>query len=421
MPEASAEDAGFLPKRGRISRFVVLLAVVIWIPLTLSGCVVPGSFRVFDSNPPKDELVELPPEDASRGLFDDASRSMKKYFGIDRADREGAKKLYVQAETTFKRAASLPQSDPERRKQFKQAASLYSKAAKKWPESALEQDAWFMAGESNFFADDLNDAEEFYSQLVKNHPRNRHIDRVQARKFQIGTFWVNMGKLKHYSILHPNFFDDSLPWTDVRGNGIRVYDQMRFDDPTGKIADDATMAGAVEHFERGEYEKADQWFTDLIQTFPDSEHQFKAHLLALRSKLNTYQGPLYTPQMLDEAQTLAKKMGRTFRVQLQAEPELEKLVAEADAEIRLRYAERLLVQGEYHRKRGENAAANWCYEKLVARYGDTPYTKYAQEGIAKTKGLEPLPEQRLAWLAQMFPDRQKQEPLVISQPDVLKR
>ncbi len=355
---------------------------------------------------------ELPPEEREKGLLGGIGKDFRKSIGLDKVDKDAARREYQAADAIFKEATQLSQNDPKRPKKFKAAAAQYKKAAKKWRESALEQDAIFMAAESMFFADELPEAEDLYSQLIKEHPRNRHVDKIQARKFMIARYWVDVGKERKYSFFRPNFFDKTLPWTDARGHGVRVYDKMRFDDPTGRLADDATMAGAVEYFEQEKFEDADQWFMDLIQTFPDSPHQYKAHILALRSKLNTYRGPSYTADPLLDSQKLLDKMARTFRQQIESEPEMSKTLAEANAEVKYRLAERLVYFANYYEKRGEYGPARWCYEQLQEKYSDTPLLDKAREGIARSKQYPDMPPQRLAWLASMFPDEEEQKPLI---------
>ena len=398
-----------------------LLLFALWLGLLPTiGCSLTGKRGLFDRNDP--DFVELPPEDGKKGLLGDATSEFRRLTGIKKKiDREGAKTTYQEAEAVFNAAAAMPVRGTARVSEFVRAAKVFKKAAKKWPESQLAQDAMFMAAEANFFADNLNDAEEIYSALMKEHPRNRFVSTIQKRKFEIGRYWMQVGTAHKRTIINPNFYDDKEPWTDTRGHGIRVLDKMRFDDPTGKLADDATMAGAVDLFEQKKYEQSEEWFSDLIQTFPDSPHQFKAHALAVRSKLNIYQGPRYTPDPLLDAEKLVDRMKRSFRMQLEADESMSKIVAEADAEIRLRMAERLAFTADYHEKRQEHGPATWYYARIIEKYSDTPYAEDARGKLPKLSGLPDMPAQRLAWLAKAFPEPEKQQPLVLSNAENLIR
>src|SRR5262249_52486022 len=53
------------------------------------------------------------------------------------------------------------------------ARKQFAKAADRWPDSALEEDATFMEGESYFFADRYSSAVDTYGNLVKKYPNTR--------------------------------------------------------------------------------------------------------------------------------------------------------------------------------------------------------------------------------------------------------
>ena len=95
-----------------------------------------------------------------------------------------------------------------------------------------------------------------------------------------------------------NFKDKTMPFWDSTGNTVAVYESIRMDDPTGPLADDATMATANTLFLKGRYEDAGYHY-DLMRTeFPQSEFQAQAHLLGMQSKLQSYQGPQYDDKPL---------------------------------------------------------------------------------------------------------------------------
>ncbi len=82
--------------------------------------------------------------------------------------------------------------------------------------------------------------------------------------------------------------------------------------PPADLADDATMAAAAEYIRQKKFEDADEFLTDLRETFSDSEHLFLAHLLGIRCKLEIYAGPRYSGLILEEAETLVKQTRQRF-------------------------------------------------------------------------------------------------------------
>jgi len=331
----------------------------------------------------------------------------------ERAKRlAAAKKHYVQGDRLFRAAAAGPKEDA--RSQYVAASKEFAQAVKSHPGSAIAQDAQFMLGESHFFADNLTRAEKAYGVLQKQFPNSRHNDRVAARQFAIAQYWVETEKAGASKVMPVNFTDSKRPWFDVDGHAIRVLDQIRFDDPTGKLADDATMAAAVEHFRQGHYLEADEFLTDLRETFTDSEHLFNAHILGIRAKMEMYAGAKYSRMVLDEANKLIRQTRTRFPNEMQ-NPETNEMLARAAAEVDYRLAERLAVRADYREKRGEYGAARQYYQELLADHEKTPFAEKARTELASIKEYPALPPQRLAFLTKIFPPGKRAKPLVTAE------
>ena len=323
-----------------------------------------------------------------------------------------AREHFVVADKAFRAASAMPRekSAPE----FLRAAKQFDKAVKAHPRSAIAQDAQFMEAESLFFADNLTRAEKAYSTLQKEFPNSRHNDRAAARQFAIAQYWIETEITGDNKIMPVNFVDRKRPWFDVDGHGIRVLDQIRFDDPTGKLADDATMAAAVEHFRQKNYIEADEFLTDLRETFTDSEHLFNAHMLGIRCKMESYAGPKYSRLVLDEASKLIQQTRTRFPDKMR-EPEVRDVIAKTAAEVDFLKAERLAIRANYREKRGEYGAARQYYQELLVDYDKTPFAENARTRLAAVEKLPALPEKKLAWLTKVFPEGQRAKPLKTSE------
>jgi outer membrane protein assembly factor BamD (BamD/ComL family) len=323
-----------------------------------------------------------------------------------------AREKFVAAEALY--AEALAASGIERTTTFVKAADLYVEAADNWPNSLLDEDARFLAGESYFFSDRYPSANVQYELLIKQHPNTRHMDVIDARRFTIAQYWLEHDKQQPQTFASVNMFDARFPWRDTRGHAYRVFDKIRIDDPTGKLSDDATLAAANSYFAQGDYEKADQFYTDLRKTFPSSEHQFTAHFLGLKAKLLCYSGPDYSGEPLDQAEQLLKQTRRQFPKQAAAEEDYLKRVL---AEVRFKKAERLWTMGRYHELRQEYRASAFYLEQVAKEYNDTPFADDARERIAAHTSDPPVPPQKLEWLVEMFPKREIAKPLF--SPDVV--
>ncbi len=303
---------------------------------------------------------------------------------------------------------------------FVKAAKQFEKAAKAHPGSAVAQDAMFMQAESLFFADHLPKAEQAYAKLQKEFPNSRHNDRAAARLFSIAQYWIETERAGGSGIMMVNFSDEKRPWFDTDGHGIRVLDQIRYDDPTGRLADDATMAAAVEHFRQKRYTAADEFLTDLRETFTDSEHLFNAHLLGIRCKLEMYAGPKYSQLVLEEADKLIRQTRTRFPDKLR-DPEVADLIARAAAEVDYRQAERLFVRAEYREKKWEYGAARLYYQQLLVNHDKTPYADKARQRLGAIEEYPDLPQRPLEWLTKVFPEGERAKPLITTDSGSLLR
>jgi outer membrane protein assembly factor BamD (BamD/ComL family) len=184
-----------------------------------------------------------------------------------------------------------------------------------------------------------------------------------------------------------------------------VLEKIRIDDPAGKLADDATLLAGNAQYKRGNYLEADQFYTDLRRNFPDSEHQFRAHVLGLQCKFQIYQGPDYDQTPLVEAEKLVK----TIRRQFPQESEKEiKFLEESFKEVRKRKALAEWELAQYYDAKAEYRAAKHHYDRVVKDYSDTSLAEAARTRVTEIAGLPPVPENRFAWLTDRF-SRQEDE------------
>lgn len=272
-----------------------------------------------------------------------------------------------------------------------------------------------MRAESYFFADQLTMATDTYQKLMKEFPRNRHNDRVAARLFSVTGYWLETVKANEKSWIPLNLTDSSRPRVDTDGHAIRVLDQIRYDDPTGRLADDATMAAAAEYIRQRKFNQADEFLTDLRETFADSEHLFSAHMLGIQCKIEIYAGPDYSGLILDEAEKLVRQTRTRYPEKLNG-TEYGEMVARAANTIAFHRAESLIKKASFREKRKEYRAAATYYQDLLQNYADTPQADIARERLAQIDELPAVPTQRLAWLTTIFPESKPRNPLKMDLP-----
>ncbi len=332
--------------------------------------------------------------------------SLKEVVQGPPADEEAVREYFNQGEELFSAAAE--KEGEERTKGFEEAAKQYFQATKRAPGTPLEEDALLMTSESLFFADRYVKASEAMDRLVKRYPLTRHMDRVDQRRFRIAEYWLGLTKAEGSNWL-PKVNQGSRPATDTFGHAIRLFDKIRFDDPTGKLADDATMAAGVANFEQEKYWAADVLFTDVRDNFPKSEHQFQAHMLGLKCKMMMYDGPDYDSGSIDDAEEIIKSMVKLYPQE--SEPHREYLET-AYKDVRLKKANRDYSLAEFYDRRKEFGAARIYYQEVIKNYSDTSLALESESRLAAIGGLPPVPDQPMEWLANLFPDEEQAKPFL---------
>ena len=327
-------------------------------------------------------------------------------------DQRLAQEMFDEAEQIFQRATRTYQQDEtskSAREDFLTAAERFMNAGKRWPESRVEQDGLFKAGECYFFADHYAKANEAYELLVERYPGSRYLDVAQARRFSIAQYWLDLERKHPDHLLAVNLTDKRRPTRDTGGNALRIYNKMRMDDPTGRLADDATMALANAYFENGRFVDAADTYEDLRINFPTSKHQFEAHLLELRARLQSYQGAAYDGTQMKKADKLLTSIMQQFPTEVENDrEELNKLAAE----VRFHLAEREMKMARYYDYSGQSRSATIYYQSVIDKFPGTPQADEAVERIELLADKPAKPKQYAQWLVDLFPEAEETKPLV---------
>jgi len=313
------------------------------------------------------------------------------------SEKRQASVLFDQAEVVYREGAAL--QGEARAAKFRTALPLYRQAATLWHDSGVAENGLFGVAECQFFTDQYDAAQNTYEELLKDYPNTRHIDVISARRFTIGQYWLQLAEQEKRWTLQPNLTDNRQPRWDTFGYGVRILEKIRIDDPTGKLADDATMAAANAQFRSSNWYEADNLYTDLRKAFPDSNHQFQAHILNIQCKLKLYQGSDYDQTPLDDAEKMIKTVRRQFPQE--AAKEIDYLDKTAK-DIRLKKAQAEYELAQFYDGRGEARAAQIYYEKVAKNFHDTSLAENSKQRITELAGKPPVPEDRFAWVTGWF-------------------
>jgi outer membrane protein assembly factor BamD (BamD/ComL family) len=267
----------------------------------------------------------------------------------------------------------------------------------------------FYLAESYFFNNEYSKAVGQYDDLLDEYPNSQHLDKVVRRQFEIARYWEKYHDYNPNWVTTPNLADDTRPWFDTLGNAIKTYETIRLKDPTGPLADDAVMATANSYFLRGRYNDADYQYKLLREEYPQSEHQFEAHILGLQCKIRKYQGPNYDGSPLEEAKKLVKQLKQQFGAQLSAD-ERDRLNVQL-AQLNEALAERDFTVAQYYDETEHNISARYYYSKIVREYPTSELGKKAAERVEQLAGLPDHPESNVQWMLDMFPENAERKTL----------
>lgn len=304
-----------------------------------------------------------------------------------------------EAEALFTEADALYQAGD-----YKEARKLYKKAGDTWPDSSLEEDAMFMTAECEFFLDEYPDASDHYANLLKKYENSRHLDVVVSRQFSIARYWLELQETDHQPLLVPNLTNGTKPWWDTTGNAHAVMQSVWINDPTGPLADDSVLATANDYFVNGRFKDADEYYEQLRQDYPKSEHLANAFLLGIQAKLATYQGPDYDPTPLLESEKLVEQALLQFPTQLAGERER---ILETRKKILYLKAERDMFMGDFYAKKKYYRSAARYHQRVIKDYPQTQLASEAETKLASYAGEPGVPENRFDWLVNLFPGEQE--------------
>lgn len=283
---------------------------------------------------------------------------------------------------------------------YEEAAERFEKAAKRAPESPLQEDCLFMQGESLFFCDLYPKANDAYAELLKKYQYTRYLGKVVARQFAIGRYWEQLNAAKPTWLLSLQVSDPTRPKFDTFGYALKAYQSVRMNDPTGPLADDSIMATANAYFLKGRHEDAAYHYDLIRKEYPKSEHQLNAHLLGMKSKLETYQGPEYGGVPLEDAEEIADQIVRQFGAELRSERDR---IVQMQNDIHEQRAERDWFLAQYYEKKKDYRGARYYYQLILDEYPTTSFARKAKTRLAEIGDLPDKPANHFRWLTDLIP------------------
>ena len=352
--------------------------------------------------------------DGNRLLLEDLApdqlmTTLKVRSGLGRS-RENAQAEFAKATQLYDAASNAKSADPNGsawQEQFVEAANQFRVAGALWPDSTVEEKATFFEGESYFFADRYVQANRAFEKLIADYAGSSYLDRAEQLRYAISKYWLELSENGPAVALN----DAKRPKFNLAGEARRVLHNIRLDDPTGKLSDDATFELGNAFLKQKRFFEAADTYEDLRLNYPRSKFAFDAMMLELEARLKSYQGPSYDPTPLTKGEELIKMITRQFPTESSQNKELLEQQASL---VYNQLAQREYEVGKYHQRRGENRAAQLSFQKVAQDYPDSVFASSIGSDIQVVADGPAVPDQHAQWLVNLFPDPRADKPVFVA-------
>lgn len=262
-----------------------------------------------------------------------------------------------------------------------EAEKLFGKMAKKYKGKPWGETGQFYLAECLFQRGKYVYAHDAYEKLFADYPNSIYLDKLVKREYQIAQIWlalIDPEAKDRQPIPWYGRFDGSRPVMDTGGYAQSALDHVRQHMPDGKLADTAAMQVADRLYKLGDFEGAAGAYSEVITLHPKSPFVHRAYLASIDSEIKGYGGPAYDGTGLDNARELIKKTMNQFPDRAE---ENEKLYHTLDL-INDATAERMYKIGDYYRRTGSIASAEYYFGMLPQRWPQSPWTAKAKTQLA---------------------------------------
>jgi outer membrane protein assembly factor BamD (BamD/ComL family) len=320
---------------------------------------------------------------SARGFRERASADFKELF-VSTYDDPRATEKFQAAQAHYDAGRY-----DEAQSQFRQIADNKGNAVD------LCERARFMQAESRYQRGHYPEAVDTYHRLLLDFPTGALRRDACERIFKICDYWLDDFRAEldarttkgETGVLRwkpgvPKPWDRTRPALDQEGRILEALERVHVHDIMGPNADKALFLSGYINFVRGNFNEADQFFSQLEATHKDSPLRPQAMLLAVQAKNNKTGGPSYDGRGCAEALHLVQ-VAQSSMPELTNNPDNAKKLDNALVAIRSQQAEKDMLMADYYVRTGHPGSAVFYYELVRRRYGGTRYSDIATERQAR--------------------------------------
>ncbi len=249
------------------------------------------------------------------------------------------------------------------------AHKMLGKWFKTFPDSALNAEAMYYAGQSLEGLGKLYKAFEKYEKLLQEFGDTEYFNKSLEAQFGIARQYLNGKKRKILLVF----------WVSADDVGVKILERIPERWPSSSLAGRSLRLLGDYYLKTKQYNDAVYAYDQLIVSYSSSVFIREARLQAAKAYLGKFNGPAFDPAPLVEAKERLLEYQSLYGPNAQSS-EVEPMLARIE-ELQ---ASRVYEIGRFYQRTGKKDSARVTFERVIRRW---PNTKWAAKAQSKLKKL----------------------------------
>lgn len=254
---------------------------------------------------------------------------------------------------------------------WKDATEQFLIVTTNFADTPLGQEAFYYLGVSDYFLEELDSANEAFTEYLKAQNNPQYFEETMRFKHAIAYELKNGAKVRFFGSKH-------FPkWASGQELAVQVFDEVIMALPCHELT-------ALSLYYKGEILREQRWYRESIDVFFQLIRRFPKHELAPESYvmitsiyLEQSQQEFQNPDLIALAEIALRRFKDDF-------PRSE-LVSIADANVKQMkevYAEGLFAIGQFYERKKETRASIIYYQNAVLQFPDTAISRLCKERLS---------------------------------------
>jgi len=242
----------------------------------------------------------------------------------------------------------------------------HKKLLKHYSHSEYAPKSCFALGEIYYNQEEYKKAFDYYQQIIDKYPNSELIFEAIKKQSEIGTKYLSLKKTFDFPFLKSRQIE--------KGDFLKKAVE---NSPYDKDASERLFELGMFYFDIKQYEKAEETFKRIIETYPESDLVEKANFFAIKSKYNAISDVNLDIEKLE-------KIKDEIKIFIQQYPDStykQELINLKDT-IENEKGKKYFEIAEFYKRTGKKDAALFYYKKVAENYPNTDYGQKAKEKIS---------------------------------------